>query len=321
MSIKMSNVSAKQSTERRAAAVGTLLMGRRAFMLLKTGRLPKGDAISLAKVAGIMAAKRTPDLLPLCHPLQLDSVDVEIILDEKLPGAHVRCTAAIAAKTGVEMEALCGTMGALLCLYDVLKPVDPVLEIVDVRLEYKSGGKKGFWKHPKTKTPPKAAKRNVVKLGPAAVITVSDRAFKKIYKDTSGPALAFGLERMGFSVKKPIISPDVQETIERHIRRAARSANVVVLTGGTGLSTRDVTPEAVSAVCDRLIPGIGETLRSSGGPATASLSRSVAGRGSADTHSSPAGQNTNATSSPTRFRSLIVTVPLLGKLTWISSCR
>ncbi len=274
--INMANVSSKKITARRAAAVGTLLMGRGAFALLKSGRLPKGDAMSLAQAAGIMAAKRTPEILPLCHPLQLDSVDVQITLDEKLPGAHVRCTAAIAAKTGVEMEALCGAMGALLCLYDVIKPVDPVLEIRDVRLEYKSGGKKGFWKHPKTKTPPKAAK--VRRIGSAAVITVSDRAFKKIYRDTSGPALASGLQRMGFTVKKRITVPDDRPTIELNIRRAARGVNVVILTGGTGLSPRDVTPEAVMAVCDRIIPGIGETLRASGGPATASLSRSVAGQ-------------------------------------------
>jgi len=276
MAVNMADVSAKQRTERRAAAVGTLVMSRRAFAMLKSGRLPKGDAISLAQAAGIMAAKRTPDLLPLCHPLLLDSVDVEITLDAKLPGAHVRCTAAIAAKTGVEMEALTGATVALLCLYDLLKPVDPVLDIVAVRLEYKSGGKKGFWKHPKTKMPPKAAKLR--RLGTAAVITASDRAFKKIYKDKSGPALASGLERIGFSVKKRIISPDDQKTLEMHIRRAARGVNVVVLTGGTGLSARDVTPEAVMNVCDRLIPGIGETLRSSGGPLTAPLSRSVAGQ-------------------------------------------
>lgn len=275
MAINMADVSEKVLTRRRAAAVGTLLMGRRAFTLLKAGRLPKGDAISLAQAAGIMAAKRTPDLLPLCHPLQLDSVDVEITLDAKLPGAHVRCTAAIAAKTGVEMEALTGATVALLCLYDLLKPVDPNLEIVAVRLEYKEGGKKGFWKHPKTKTP---ARKSIVKLGPAAVITVSDRAFKKIYKDTSGPALASGLERMGFSIKKRIISPDDKNILEQHIRRAARGVNVVVLTGGTGISPRDISPEAVMNVCDRLIPGIGETLRSSGGPVTAALSRSVAGQ-------------------------------------------
>ena len=276
MAINMSDVSPKQTTDRRAAAAGTLLMGRRAFALLKTGRLPKGDAISLAQAAGIMAAKRTSDLLPLCHPLQLDSVAVEITLDPKLPGAHVRCTAAITAKTGVEMEALTGASVALLCLYDLLKPVDPNLEIVAVRLEYKSGGKKGFWKHPKTKTLTKAGK--APRLGKAAVITVSDRAYNRIYSDTSGPALAFGLERIGFSVKKRIISPDDQKTIEMHIRRSARGVNVVVLTGGTGISPRDVTPEAVMAVCDRIIPGIGESLRASGAIATSALSRSVAGQ-------------------------------------------
>ena len=277
MSVHMADVSSKRITERRAAAVGTIMMGRKAFTLLKNGCLPKGDAISLAQAAGVMAAKRTPDLLPLCHPLSLDSVDVEITLDASLPGAHVRCTAAVAAKTGVEMEALTGCSAALLCLYDLLKPVDPVLEIVAVRLEYKSGGKKGYWRHPKTHTPPKAAMKRP-KLGTAAVITVSDRAFKKIYQDTSGPALASGLQRIGFSIKKRIISPDDQKTIELHIRRAARGVNVVVLTGGTGLSSRDVTPEAVMAVCDRQIPGIGESLRASGGPVTAALSRSVAGQ-------------------------------------------
>ncbi|MDP3543732.1 MAG: bifunctional molybdenum cofactor biosynthesis protein MoaC/MoaB [Elusimicrobiota bacterium] len=277
MAVNMANVSAKQITERRAAAVGTLLMGRRAFGLLKSGRLPKGDAISLAQAAGVMAAKRTPDLLPLCHPISLDSVDVEISLDASLPGAHVRCTAAVAAKTGVEMEALTGATAALLCLYDLLKPVDPVLEIVAVRLEYKSGGKKGYWTHPKTQTPPKAATKRP-RIGTAAVITVSDRAFKKIYRDTSGPALAAGLKRIGFSIKKRIISPDDRTVLEAHIRRAARGVDVVILTGGTGLSSRDVTPESVMAVCDRLIPGIGESLRASGGPATAALSRSVAGQ-------------------------------------------
>lgn len=276
MAVNMAHVSAKQITERRAAAVGTLLMSRRAFALLKSGRLPKGDAIALAQSAGIMAAKQTPNLLPLCHPLQLDSVDVEITLDAKLPGALVRCTAAIAAKTGVEMEALTGASVALLCLYDLIKPVDPNLEIVAVRLEFKEGGKKGYWKHPKTKAPAKPAL--VKKAGTAAVITVSDRAFKGIYKDKSGPALASGLERIGFTIKKRIISPDDQQTIEQHIRRAARGVNVVVLTGGTGLSPRDVTPEAVLAVSDRLIPGFGESMRASGGHPTAALSRSVAGQ-------------------------------------------
>ena len=275
--IKMADVGNKKTSFRRAAAVGSLKMGRPAFGLLKSGRLPKGDALALAQAAGIMAAKKTPELLPLCHPLSLDSVAVDIILDPDLPGAHVRCTAAIAAKTGVEMEALTGAMGALLCLYDVIKPVDPVLEIVAVRLDFKEGGKKGFWRHPKNATPPKAAKQ-IRPLGRAAVLTVSDRASKGIYADKTGPILVAALKSMGFSTANSVVVADDQAVIEKKIRNAARSAAIIVLTGGTGLSPRDVTPEAVIAVCDRIIPGIGEALRAAGGPATASLSRSVAGQ-------------------------------------------
>ncbi len=273
----MTAVGAKKTTGRRAAAVGTLLMSRKAFRLLKNGRLPKGDALALAQAAGIMAAKKTSSILPLCHPLPIDSVTLDITFDSALPAAHVRCAVSATAKTGVEMEALTGTMAALLCLYDTIKPVDPILEIISVRLEFKEGGKKGFWKHPKTRALAPARQRPL-RLGRAAVITVSDRAFKKIYRDASGPALARGLRRMGFSVGKPAVILDDQRAIETHIRRAARGVNAVILTGGTGLSARDVTPEAVSAVCDRFIPGIGEAVRASGGPPTAALSRCVAGQ-------------------------------------------
>ncbi|MEK7390408.1 MAG: bifunctional molybdenum cofactor biosynthesis protein MoaC/MoaB [Elusimicrobiota bacterium] len=273
---KMADVASKPSTLRRAAAVGTLRMGRRAFTLLKTGGLPKGDAIVLAQTAGIMAAKKTPELLPLCHPLCLDRVDVDITLDDSLPGAHVRCTAVTTAKTGVEMEALTGAAIALLCLYDLIKPVDPALDIAAVRLDFKEGGKKGYWTHPKSRTPKKEIRRPK-DLGRAVVITVSDRAFQGVYRDASGPALARGLKAIGFAPSKPLLVPDEQAVIERAVRRAARGAAAVVLTGGTGLSARDVTPEAVAAVCDRLIPGVGETLRGVG-PATAPLSRSIAGQ-------------------------------------------
>ncbi|UPT76135.1 MAG: molybdopterin-binding protein [Elusimicrobiota bacterium] len=225
--------------------------------------------MALAEAAGIMAAKKTPDILPLCHPLSLDQVSVTITLDAARSAASVTCTCSLSAKTGVEMEALTGCMAALLCLYDLIKPVDPALEITDVRLQYKEGGKKGFWKHPKEKngTPPSAAtttKRKVTRIGTAAVVTVSDRVHAKKYKDTSGPALAFGLERIGLTIKERHVVPDDQHAIVSILRRASRGVDLIVLTGGTGLSPRDVTPEAVLAVCDRVIPGIGESLRALG---------------------------------------------------------
>ena len=273
---RMADVGPKAETARRAAAVGSLSMGRRAFALLRAGKLPKGDALAAAELAGILAAKRTPELLPLCHPLPLDSVAVDFTLDASLPGVRVRCEAATTAKTGVEMEALTGAAVALLCVYDLVKPVDPVLEMSGVRLEFKSGGKKGYWTHPKAAHETRAAK--TPRLGKAVVITVSDRVSAGKALDRSGPLLAEGLRDMGFTVARPRVVPDERERIAKVILLASKGARVVALTGGTGLSPRDVTPEAVAGVCERLIPGVGEALRASGGPATAPLSRSLAGQ-------------------------------------------
>lgn len=275
----MIDVGGKLPTQRRAEAVGILRMGRAAFRLVRDGKLPKGDALKLGEAAGIMAAKRTGETIPLCHPLPLDSVSVSFECDESLPGVRARCVASAFAKTGVEMEALAGATGALLAVYDLVKQVDPALEIGDVRLEYKKGGKSGFWRHPKSSDlkAPRSAKPP--KLGRACVITVSDRASRGQRKDVSGPALAAGLKELGFTVDRKVLLPDDAGRVEAEIRSAAKGRALVALTGGTGLSPRDVTPEAVEAACDRLIPGIGEALRAFGSIrlAHASLSRSTAG--------------------------------------------
>jgi len=191
---------------------------------------------------------------------------------------RVSCVASAFAKTGVEMEALAGATGALLAVYDLVKQVDPALEIGDVRLEYKKGGKSGFWCHPKYKGATARPARRP-RLGRAAVITVSDRASRGRRKDLSGPALAAGLKELGFAVDRKLLIPDDAARIETEIRSAAKGRALVALTGGTGLSPRDVTPEAVAAACDRLIPGIGESLRAFGSIrlAHAALSRSTAG--------------------------------------------
>src|SRR6185312_1757272 len=138
---------------------------------------------------------------------------------------------------------------------------------------------KGYWTHPKAKAARSSENRSKVeRLGIATVITVSDRVSKGAATDKSGPLLAEGLREMGFQVAKPIVVPDETYRIAAAIRSAAAKSRVVALTGGTGLSPRDVTPEAVASVCTRMIPGIGEALRGSGGPVTAPLSRSSAGQ-------------------------------------------
>jgi molybdenum cofactor biosynthesis protein MoaC len=275
--VRMSDVGAKKVTFRRAAAVGALRMGRRAFALLRAGKLPKGDPLAAAQTAGFLAAKRTAEILPLCHPIPLDDIEVDFVLDPSLPGIRAKCIVSITGKTGVEMEALSGVSGALLCVYDLVKPVDPALTILDIRLSFKEGGKRGHWIHPDEKSVQSVRSPRRPRLGRAVAITVSDRVSSKKTVDKSGPILREGLRDIGFSVISVVV-PDERIQIEALIRRWSARAVAIVLTGGTGLSPRDVTPEAVMATSDRLIPGIGESLRTSGGPATAALSRSVAGQ-------------------------------------------
>lgn len=271
----MVDIGGKPVTRRRAVASGTLVMSRKAFRLLENGKLPKGDPLPAAEVAGIMAAKNAPRTIPLCHPLPLESIAVYFTLDSALPGVRASCEAVAEAKTGVEMEALAGVTAALLAVYDVVKQVEPALTIQDVRLELKQGGKSGEWRHPdSTEAQPKHHEIGYR----ASVVTVSDRCAAGKTEDRSGPLLAEGLAKLGFSVGNAVVVPDERAQIAETIRRLAKKSDAVVLTGGTGLSPRDVTPEAVADACERLIPGFGEALRAEGRVAAAALSRSTAGQ-------------------------------------------
>jgi molybdenum cofactor biosynthesis protein MoaC len=144
----MADVARKPITHRRALAGGEISVGEEAFGLLRDGRLPKGDALALAEFAGIQAAKQTPSLIPLCHPIALNRVSIHTRLNEERQAVEVFALVEIDAKTGVEMEALCGLNIALLTIWDLTKPINAALEITGVKLIYKSGGKRGDWVHP-----------------------------------------------------------------------------------------------------------------------------------------------------------------------------
>jgi cyclic pyranopterin phosphate synthase len=146
---QMIDVGEKPPTRRRARASGRITMSRGAFEALRDGRNPKGDVLAQAEVAGMLAAKRTAELIPLCHPLALDQVRVSFALEEATSSVLASCEASATARTGVEMEALQGVTGALLAVYDLSKAVDPVLAITDVHLAVKEGGKSGRWVHPR----------------------------------------------------------------------------------------------------------------------------------------------------------------------------
>jgi cyclic pyranopterin phosphate synthase len=140
---RMVDVSGKPETERVAVARGEIVMTKSTLDLIRTGEVKKGDVLTLAQVAGIMAAKRTSDLIPLCHPLQLSKVDVECLADESLPGIKITATVKTTGKTGVEMEALTAVSLAALTIYDMTKAAEKTMRIQNIRLVEKHGGRSG----------------------------------------------------------------------------------------------------------------------------------------------------------------------------------
>lgn len=143
---RMVDVGGKAETDRVSVAEGILRMSPAALAALEAGQTPKGDPLLVAQIAGIQAAKRTADLIPLCHPLALTQVDVEVEADAAVPGVRVRATARLHGRTGVEMEALTAVSVALLTAYDMLKAVDREMVIEGVRVLAKEGGRSGSWR-------------------------------------------------------------------------------------------------------------------------------------------------------------------------------
>ena len=143
---RMVDVGGKAATARRAVATGRIRMSPAALAAIRDGNAPKGDVLAAARIAGIMAAKKTGDLIPLCHPLALDAVTVEFALEDD--GVRATASASLTGRTGIEMEAMTATSIALLTIYDMAKALDKAMVIEGVRLLAKSGGKSGEWTAP-----------------------------------------------------------------------------------------------------------------------------------------------------------------------------
>ena len=141
----MVDVSAKDVTQRTAVAEGVVTMQAATLKLIRSGTAAKGDVIATARIAGIMAAKKTHELIPLCHPIMLSKVTIEIDFDDQLPGLRIRATTKVAERTGVEMEALTAVSVACLTVYDMAKAVDRGMTIGQIRLLEKTGGRSGDW--------------------------------------------------------------------------------------------------------------------------------------------------------------------------------
>lgn len=278
----MADVRRKRPTPRRAVAVGELRAGPGGFAALAGKTLPKGDALAMAEVAGLQGAKQAWQLMPLCHPLSLEYVDVRCVPVPERHAIRVYCETALTAKTGVEMEALAGASAALLTLYDLTKPVEPALSIEAVRLLFKEGGKKGLWIHPDGMD---AAERAHYRPDPGprldgetvAVVTLSDRAAAGVYEDRSGALLEDALQAMGAQVRRRLLADGVEPLAQALREEAALGTALVLCTGGTGFGPRDLAPEALASVATRAVPGLPELLRSASSAHTplAWLSRSA----------------------------------------------
>jgi cyclic pyranopterin phosphate synthase len=260
----LKSVTDKTKTLRRATASASVKASAETIALMQANNLPKKDVLVVARVAAVSAAKKTPDLIPYCHPIPIDSVDVRFDVGEDR--VDISATVEAVWKTGVEMEALCAASVAALTIYDMLKPVDKNMVIESTKLEKKRGGKTTF------NPLPHAGFK-------AAVIVTSDGTAAGEREDKSGKIIKERLESFGIEPRYDIL-PDEQDQIEARLRELiAENTDLIITTGGTGFGPRDVTVEATRNVIEREAPGIAEACRVYGQDRTpyAMLSRSLAG--------------------------------------------
>jgi molybdenum cofactor biosynthesis protein MoaC len=263
----MADIRGKRPTRRRAVAVGELHAGPEAYAAIVERRLPKGDALVMAEIAGLQGAKQASVLMPLCHPLLLELVRVRCVPVAGRHAIRVYCEVATEARTGVEMEALAGASAALLTLYDLTKPVEPALSIEAVRLLFKEGGKKGLWRHPLGMSEEEAAHyrpREIARLDGVAchAITLSDRCAAGDAEDTAGPELVHALERLGAVVGRELLPDGIEPLRGRLLQLAREDVRLCICTGGTGLGPRDSTPEALLEAGGVEVEGLAEMFRS-----------------------------------------------------------
>lgn len=262
----MKNVGMKAESYRTAIASGILQAPPHCIELLRSGNTEKGDALKTARIAGILAAKRTDELIPLCHPLPIYRADVEYALFE----GHVEITAVVETigPTGVEMEALTAVSLAGLTLYDMLKPhCDPEELCLDqVKLQKKKGGKSHFTR---------VLKESLS----ASVIVLSDSVASGKKPDTAGQHVLEILQEANFHTIAYQVIPDSPEQLLQLIEQQKNQYPFILTVGGTGLGPKDLTVETVQPLLTREIPGLMEASRSFGQKRTpyAALSRGVAG--------------------------------------------
>ncbi len=264
--VNMIDITHKPTSLREATAEATVVISDIATITaVKEKRVPKGDVLEAARIAGLFGIKRTADMIPDCHPLPIEHAQLTFDVQEKAIVITVRVKTIY--RTGVEVEAMHGASVAALTIYDMLKPIDKGITIERIRLVEKKGGKSD-WKDA-FDTAPKAA-----------VLVISDGVARGKKEDKAGAAIIERLKKLGVEIATQAVVADEPDAIAAKVKEwSMLGIDLILTTGGTGLSPRDRTPEAIAPILDREVPGIMEAARNYGQARVplAMMSRGIAG--------------------------------------------